>query len=199
MNTVTTTAATAASDERTRWWSGAIAVGGCVLLAARPALLEFTRRPVPTLTLLFIALLVVGLSLPLPRLPRYVGANLGSLGPWAPGAIGIAAFALGRVIAGGRAPGAWSVAILAANSLAAVAEEVWFRRVWFGLLEPAGTVFAVICSAVLFAAVHVAIYGVRILPLDIAAGLLLGWQRAATGSWRVPALTHVAANLLVLL
>jgi hypothetical protein len=33
----------------------------------------------------------------------------------------------------------------------------------------------------------------------VAAGLSLGWQRWATGSWRVPALTHVLANLFVVL
>jgi membrane protease YdiL (CAAX protease family) len=38
-----------------------------------------------------------------------------------------------------------------------------------------------------------------VLPLDLAAGLLLGWQRQATGSWAVPAATHVVANLLVVL
>jgi hypothetical protein len=38
-----------------------------------------------------------------------------------------------------------------------------------------------------------------VLPLDLAAGLLLGWQRATTGSWAAPAVTHVVANLLVVL
>jgi len=54
-------------------------------------------------------------------------------------------------------------------------------------------------SAVLFAAVHVTVYGLWVLPLDLAAGLLLGWQRRATGSWAVPAVTHAVANLLVVL
>ena len=49
----------------------------------------------------------------------------------------------------------------------------------------------------LFAAVHVTVYGLWVLPLDLAAGLLLGWQRQATGSWLVPAVTHAIANLLV--
>ena len=54
-------------------------------------------------------------------------------------------------------------------------------------------------SAVLFAAVHVTVYGLWVLPLDLAAGLLFGWQRQVTGSWAVPAATHAVANLLVVL
>lgn len=49
----------------------------------------------------------------------------------------------------------------------------------------------------LFAVVHVTVYGAWVLPLDLAAGLVLSWQRWATGSWGVPAVTHVVANLLV--
>ena len=89
--------------------------------------------------------------------------------------------------------------VVLANALAAVAEEAWFRRVCFGLLAPAGPVVAIAGSTVLFAAVHVAIYGFWVVPVDLAAGALLGWQRAVTGSWTVPAATHVIANLLVIL
>jgi hypothetical protein len=35
--------------------------------------------------------------------------------------------------------------------------------------------------------------------VDLGAGLLLSWQRWASGTWAVPAATHVAANLLVVL
>ena len=41
--------------------------------------------------------------------------------------------------------------------------------------------------------------GPWVLPLDLAAGPVLGGQRWASGSWPVPALTHVVANLLVVL
>ena len=80
-----------------------------------------------------------------------------------------------------------------------MAEEAFFRRLVYGALLAAGPVAAVVGSAVLFAAVHVTVYGVWVLPLDLAAGLLFGWQRQATGSWTVPAVTHAAANLLVVL
>jgi hypothetical protein len=38
-----------------------------------------------------------------------------------------------------------------------------------------------------------------VLPIDLAAGLVLSWQRWASGSWRVPAVTHVLANVLVVI
>ena len=55
---------------------------------------------------------------------------------------------------------------------------------------------AVIGSAVLFAAIHVPLYGIAVLPVDLGAGLMLSWQRWATGTWTVPAATHAAANVL---
>jgi membrane protease YdiL (CAAX protease family) len=80
-----------------------------------------------------------------------------------------------------------------------VAEEAFFRRLVYGALLRSGPAAALVGSSVLFAAVHVTVYGAWVLPLDLAAGLLLGWQRRATGSWAVPAVAHVVANLLVVL
>jgi membrane protease YdiL (CAAX protease family) len=81
--------------------------------------------------------------------------------------------------------------------LAAVAEEAFFRRFAYGVLEGWGRAGAIVGSAILFAAVHLTIYGAWVLPLDLGAGLVLGWQRWASGRWSVPALTHVVANVLV--
>jgi hypothetical protein len=47
--------------------------------------------------------------------------------------------------------------------------------------------------------VHVTVYGAWVLPIDVAAGAILSWQRWATGSWAVPAITHVVANVLVVM
>jgi Type II CAAX prenyl endopeptidase Rce1-like len=173
-----------------------IAALGCAVLAARPALVASARHPARLLVVLFVALLAAGLAVPLRncvpaiRSPRsfVVVTSLGVIG-----------FAAGRLMIGGHAPGRLTWYALAVNLLAAVAEEVWFRRLCYGILEPAGPVFAVAGSSVLFAAVHVSIYGWSILPLDLAAGALLGWQRAATGSWHASALTHALANVFVLL
>ena len=81
-----------------------------------------------------------------------------------------------------------------------MAEEAFFRRYLYGLLAPAhGMAVAVVVTAALFALVHVTVWGWWVLPLDLAAGLLLSWQRAATGRWSIPAVTHVLANTLALL
>jgi membrane protease YdiL (CAAX protease family) len=171
-----------------------VAALGCGALAARPALLQAASAPVAALVVLFVALLAVGVALPIPRVvpARRIPATSAL-------AVGVLAFSVGRLLGGGASPRPLTLGVVALNSLAAVAEEAWFRRLCFGLLAPGGTVFAIVGSSLLFAAVHVPIYGLWVLPLDVAAGLVLGWQRAATGSWAVPALTHVVANLLVVL
>ena len=89
--------------------------------------------------------------------------------------------------------------MVALVSLAAVAEEAFFRRLVYDLLLPSGAAAAVLGSAALFAVVHVSVYGFWVLPIDVGAGLLLSWQRWATGSWAAPAVTHVLANLLVVI
>jgi len=83
-----------------------------------------------------------------------------------------------------------------ANALAAVAEEIFFRRLTFGWLMRWGSGIAVIGSAGAFALVHARAYGLPALPLDLAAGILFGWQRWSSGGWVASALTHVVANLL---
>ena len=174
-----------------------LAACGCGLLAARPAILASSPHPLWTLTTLFLVLLAVGAAAPLPSVPASARIRAGDSRVVV--AVGACAFAAGRVVAGGHAPARVTVPVVLANTLAAVAEEAWFRRLCFGLLAPAGTAVAIAGSTALFAAVHVAEYGVWILPLDVAAGALLGWQRAATRSWAAPALTHALANLFVLL
>jgi membrane protease YdiL (CAAX protease family) len=82
---------------------------------------------------------------------------------------------------------------------AAVAEELFFRRFLYGALSARGPAIAIGATAVAFALVHVPAYGSPVLPIDLAAGLVLGWQRWATGSWRASALSHVAANIMAVL
>jgi len=183
-----------------------VTMAGCAALTARPLLLAAGGHPVAVLAGLFAVLLAVSVAWP--------AAAAGAMPPSAAGtapptsavvpaagvlALGVAAFALGRLLSSGAArPVAMGLA-LALNTLAAVAEEAFFRRLVYGTLLRGGAPAAVVGSAVAFAAVHVTVYGPWVLPLDLAAGLVLGWQRWASGSWRVPALTHVVANLLVVL
>ncbi|HEV8353284.1 MAG TPA: CPBP family intramembrane glutamic endopeptidase [bacterium] len=110
--------------------------------------------------------------------------------------VGIATFGAARVVVQAVPAPSHAWAVLGA-SVAAVAEEAFFRRLLYGWLAAAwGVGVAVAASALLFALVHVPAYGLISIPLNVAAGLLFGWQRWTAGTWTAPALTHVAANLL---
>ncbi len=87
---------------------------------------------------------------------------------------------------------------VAATIAAAVAEEAFFRRYLYSKLERFGAAVAVAVGALAFALVHLPAYGVGAMPIDLAAGALLGWQRWASGTWTAPAATHVVANLVQL-
>jgi len=181
-------------------------MAGCAALTARPLLLAAGGHPIAVLSGLFTVLLVVSVAWPAaaggamppsaactaPPRPAIVPAT-GVL------VLGVAAFAFGRLLSNGSARPVPMGVALALNTLAAVAEEAFFRRLVYGTLLRGGAANAVVGSAVTFAAVHAIVYGPFVLPLDLSAGLVLGWQRWASGSWRVPALTHVVANLLVVL
>jgi membrane protease YdiL (CAAX protease family) len=117
-------------------------------------------------------------------------------------ALGIGAVWVAGVAAGAPPPlphASLSVAI-ALNTMAAVAEEAFFRRFLYGrVVTRLAAGAAVALTAVLFAAIHVPIYGPSVFWVDLGAGLLFGWQRWASGSWAAPAATHAFANLLVTL
>jgi membrane protease YdiL (CAAX protease family) len=170
-------------------------VAGCAALALRPLLGRVLVNPDGALVALFAVLLLAGALLPVPRTGRPAGPVR------LPLALGIVAFTLARLLGGGRGPGGPFAKLLVLNGLAAVAEEAFFRRLAYGALLSASGREAVAIggSALLFALVHVTTYGLWVLPLDLAAGLVLGWQRSVSGRWTVPAITHVVANALVLL
>lgn len=167
--------------------------------AMAAALAVFVARPLlpggsGALLGLFAALLIVGAGWPLRG-----GTRTSVRTVVFPLATGLVAFGLGRLLGGDHRVVPARAGYVAAVIFAAVAEEIFFRRFVYALLRPRGAAVAVGGSAVLFAVAHVTVYGWWVLPLDLAAGLVLGWQRWATGSWCVPAVTHVAANLLVVL
>lgn len=109
--------------------------------------------------------------------------------------IGVLAFVTARAF-GPRTLSTPVASALVAVALASVVEEAFFRRLVYGWLAGWGPITAVAGATALFAAVHVPAYGIYTLPLNVAAGVLFGWQRWATGGWSAPALTHLAANLL---
>ena len=166
---------------------------GCAALTARPLLLSGGGHPLSVLAALFGVLLAVSVAWP----------GAGATPPVVPAAgvlvVGVAAFGVGRLLSSGAARPAPMGLALVLNTLAAISEEAFFRRLVYGTLLRGGAAVAVVGSAVTFAAVHVTVYGAWVLPLDLSAGLVFGWQRWASGSWRVPAFTHVVANLLVVL
>lgn len=111
-------------------------------------------------------------------------------------AIGIATFWVGRELGNGIGIRLTSMGVLTIV-VAALAEEAFFRRfmfAWIGHLRGSAWAFAV--TTALFAVIHLPTYGPEVLWIDLAAGAVLGWQRWVTGTWLVPAATHVVANLL---
>lgn len=175
-----------------------VVAAGCGALTGRPLLFDGVGvGPAPVLTVLF--LLLLGVSLVWPAAGD-AAAGVRDRPVLSVLAVGIGAFVAGRALASGSPPVVSATAfVVGLNTLAAVAEEAFFRRLVYGTLLAGGPALALVGSALLFAAVHVTVYGLWVLPLDLAAGLVFGWQRQATGSWVVPAVTHAVANLLVVL
>ena len=178
-------------------WSWTPAVVGVAALLARPWFLP-PGVYVEWRVAFFVVLGLVGVAWPLSRrLETQPGGLTVSL--WTL-AIGVAGFTAGRAVVDVPDGPSLLATAIALNALAAVAEEAFFRRYLYGLLAArSGTGVAVVATAALFAIVHVTVWGWWVLPLDLAAGLVLSWQRAATGRWSVPAATHVVANTLALL
>ena len=81
-------------------------------------------------------------------------------------------------------------------AVVAVAEEVALRGALFDAVRAAGgEAPALVATTLLFALIHLPLYGVGALPLDLAAGLLLGGLRVVSGSVLAPAIAHVIADL----
>jgi len=189
-------------ERRPAWRLWAPAVAGVVALLARPWFLP-AGVAVEWRVAFFVALGATGLAwrpsrsgLRASKTPRS-GTRNETVAVLAVGAV---AFALGRVVVEVPLRSSGLALAVGLNALAAVAEEAFFRRYLYGLVEARhGAGVAVAVTAGAFALVHVTVWGWWVLPLDLAAGLVLSWQRAATGRWSVPAATHVLANTLALL
>lgn len=81
-------------------------------------------------------------------------------------------------------------------AVVAVAEEVAFRGVLFDAIRTwCGDDGALVGTTLLFALLHVPLYGIGSLPLDLAAGMLLGGLRIVSGGVLAPAIAHVIADL----
>ena len=123
--------------------------------------------------------------------PRHVAA--GVLG----GVVLVGAWWLGagvrlQLVANVAALAWWSPVVVAV----AVAEEALLRGALFGALQEwRGPRTALAVTSVAFAVMHIPLYGVGAVPLDLAVGLWLGGLRLLTGSWTAPAVAHALADL----
>jgi len=78
----------------------------------------------------------------------------------------------------------------------AVAEEVALRGALFEAVRAVGGDGpALLTTTLVFALIHLPLYGTGALPLDLAAGLLLGGLRIVSGGVLAPAVAHVIADI----
>jgi membrane protease YdiL (CAAX protease family) len=86
----------------------------------------------------------------------------------------------------------WAVVVTAV----AVAEEALLRGVLFNAVEEVhGVPTALVVTTIAFAILHVPLYGMGALPLDLAVGLWLGGLRVVSSGVNAPATAHVLADL----
>jgi membrane protease YdiL (CAAX protease family) len=82
------------------------------------------------------------------------------------------------------------------TSLVATAEELVLRgSLWRWAAESAGDVAALLLTSLLFALIHVPVYGWSVVPLDVGVGLMFGGLRLWFGGPAAPAAAHVIADL----
>jgi membrane protease YdiL (CAAX protease family) len=192
------------TPDRTSIWALPVAAGGVAMLLARPWLVS-NEVGIPVLALLYLALGAIALVTPTvaaqaTAFQAFRGPGRGRALPIGHTgivlAVGVGAFVVARLMAAPVAPLAVGASAVGLNLVAALAEEAFFRRFLYGSLLPFGSAGAIVLSSLVFALVHVPLYGGAVFWVDLGAGLLLGWQRWASGSWVVPAATHAAANIL---
>lgn len=81
-------------------------------------------------------------------------------------------------------------------SLVAVSEELLLRGALFSALRGEhGDMVAIAVTSVLFAVIHLPLYGVGAMPIDLCAGVFLGSLRVLSGGVTAPAVAHVIADL----
>ena len=94
------------------------------------------------------------------------------------------------------APSAAFAPWAAVTILVASAEELVLRGALFDDLDGSlGTLGAVVVTSLVFALMHVPLYGWQVVPLDLGVGLWLAGLRLATGGIAAPAVAHSIADL----
>jgi membrane protease YdiL (CAAX protease family) len=176
--------------------AGCAGLAGAVAIRVGVAGQDGARSPVAGLTFgaaLVVLSAVLGFRLSPPR-PRGLVLGLAGgvalcLGPL------IGRFA-GRVGEGAPAIAAGLLPWAAVVATVAVAEEMLLRGALFEAVESwRGSDAAVLVTSVAFAAMHVPVYGVHVVPLDFAVGAGLGALRVWSGGVAAPAVAHVVADM----
>jgi membrane protease YdiL (CAAX protease family) len=94
------------------------------------------------------------------------------------------------------APAAAFAPWAAVTVLVATAEELVLRGALFDELDRSvGVIGAVLVTSVVFALMHVPLYGWHVVPLDLGVGLWLAGLRLASGGVVAPITAHVIADL----
>lgn len=171
-----------------------------VTVAIALALRVLAGAPVPaaspTAALLFSAVLLIGVAVRRADLGviSWTGARLGVAGGMA--LLIVSLVGLPAIMLGPRATSATLVWWIPLVSLVAVSEELVFRGVLFSALRAQrGDAVAVIVTALLFAIVHLPLYGPGAMPIDLCVGVFLGSLRVASGGVAAPAVAHVFADV----
>ncbi len=85
---------------------------------------------------------------------------------------------------------------IAVTTLVATAEELVLRgTLWRWAAAAGGDGAALLITSVLFALIHVPVYGWHVVPLDFGVGLWFGGLRLWFGGPTAPAAAHVVADL----
>jgi membrane protease YdiL (CAAX protease family) len=169
---------------------GAAVAAALGLLSVRPSVASLPLAPVLLVTL-YAAVLHVSWD---------GRAALGSARRmWPVVAVGVSAVAISRVAVEAGSPAPRTAWVVPLGIAAAIAEEAFFRGLLYRFLSRGGAGVAVLGTAVAFAALHVPAYGPAAFWVDLGGGLLLSWQRWASGGWMAPATTHVVANVLAVM
>jgi membrane protease YdiL (CAAX protease family) len=87
----------------------------------------------------------------------------------------------------------WAVVV----SVVALAEEYFLRGALYDAVKQwKGDRIAILIGAIAFAALHVPLYGIQIIPLDFTVGIWLGSLRYISDSPTAPAVSHLVADLV---
>lgn len=113
------------------------------------------------------------------------------------GSVAVLGFPLVRhLLAPGVALGSPTSRWLAVVIFVAVAEEALLRgALWDAIERGYGTGAALAISTVAFAVLHIPLYGLRVLPIDLAVGVVFGGVRIWSGRATAPAIVHVVADV----